>query len=359
MAGLYLLGFLRLEGIKPDDRMGLGRLLTGMAFLIFAISLFPGMSGGRLGDLDAYVPVATGRRPAAASAHCDGLVWMKDQYREALDRARREGKLVFVNFTGYACTNCHWMKANMFTRPEIAAALKNFILVDLYGDGTDAASEDNQKLELAKFNTVAEPFYAILDPDEKVIATFPGLTKDPAEFLAFLQKGAARAAGAPPSAVRRSASRALDGKPVDTRRQSRRRQLLGDVVRAVHPGDPQLQQAASRFRRPRACAVVGVAMDEEGAARVKPFLEKHPMEYTGRPRQRGARERVQDSTMPPRDGGLRPQGQRSQTLRGLPLRARPPGRGAGRLVIWPLTCGREDRRQVNAPFRSSRAALLA
>ena len=39
MAGLYLLGFLRLEGIKPDETMGLGRLLSGIALLIFAISL--------------------------------------------------------------------------------------------------------------------------------------------------------------------------------------------------------------------------------------------------------------------------------------------------------------------------------
>ena len=53
-AGIYLLGFLRLEGIKPEDRMGLGRLLCGMAFLAFAISLAPGMSGGKLGELDAY-----------------------------------------------------------------------------------------------------------------------------------------------------------------------------------------------------------------------------------------------------------------------------------------------------------------
>ncbi|HXP62517.1 MAG TPA: cytochrome c biogenesis protein CcdA, partial [Dongiaceae bacterium] len=58
MAGLYLLGFLRLEGIGPDDPLGLARLLIGMLFLGFAISLAPGMFGGRLGDLDAYVPVA-------------------------------------------------------------------------------------------------------------------------------------------------------------------------------------------------------------------------------------------------------------------------------------------------------------
>ena len=31
MAGLYLLGFLRLEGVKPDEPVGLGRLLCGMA----------------------------------------------------------------------------------------------------------------------------------------------------------------------------------------------------------------------------------------------------------------------------------------------------------------------------------------
>ena len=59
MAGLYLLGFLRLEGIKPDETMGLGRLLSGIALLIFAISLLPGMFGGKLGDLDAYVPLGT------------------------------------------------------------------------------------------------------------------------------------------------------------------------------------------------------------------------------------------------------------------------------------------------------------
>jgi thiol:disulfide interchange protein DsbD len=39
MAGLYLLGFLRMEGIKKDEDLGLGRLLTGIAFLIFALSL--------------------------------------------------------------------------------------------------------------------------------------------------------------------------------------------------------------------------------------------------------------------------------------------------------------------------------
>jgi thiol:disulfide interchange protein DsbD len=60
MPGLYLLGLLRMEGIKPDEHVGTGRALTASAFLIFALSLVPGMFGGRLGELDAYVPLAEG-----------------------------------------------------------------------------------------------------------------------------------------------------------------------------------------------------------------------------------------------------------------------------------------------------------
>lgn len=288
MAGLYLLGFVRLEGIKPDEHMGIWRLLIGMAFLIFAISLTPGMFGGRLGDLDAYVPVADAQSTAVgvsggAPAQGGGLVWLKNQYREALAQARREGKLVFVNFTGYACANCHWMKANMFTRPEIAAAMQNFVLVDLYGDGTDAASEENQKLELAKFQTVAEPYYAIMDPDENVIATFPGLTHDAAEFLAFLKKGSGVrdpgsgiSAAAPGSTLPQVSS--LQGGPVQT---------TGKVVVVNFWATycvPCIQEIPTfnklhKELASKGVAVVGVSMDEDGADLVDAFLKKHPMDY--------------------------------------------------------------------------------
>ena len=138
------------------------------------------------------------RRSAAEAARESKLVWLKNQYREALAKARAEGKLVFVNFTGYACTNCHWMKANMFPRPEIAGALGNYVLVELYTDGSDEASQLNQQLEESKFKTIAIPFYAILDPDENVIASFGQQTRDAKEFLAFVEKGAQpRPAAAP------------------------------------------------------------------------------------------------------------------------------------------------------------------
>jgi hypothetical protein len=93
------------------------------------------------------------------------------------------------------------MKANMFPRPEITPLLKDFVLVDLYTDGTDAESEQNQQLEEKRFGTVAIPFYAILDPDEHTIATFPGLTRNASEFETFLKRRATGVASIAPDAA--------------------------------------------------------------------------------------------------------------------------------------------------------------
>jgi thiol:disulfide interchange protein len=188
LAGLYLLGFLRLEGIKPEDPLGVGRVLIAALFLMFSISLLPGLFGASLGNVEAFIPVqAKGVALLGGAGESAAPVWMKNQYREALTKARAENKLVFINFTGYACTNCHWMKANMFPRPEVTGLLKDFVLLDLYTDGTDAQSEQNQQLEEKRFGTVAIPFYAILDPDERTIATYPGLTRNVSEFVTFLK----------------------------------------------------------------------------------------------------------------------------------------------------------------------------
>ncbi len=286
MAGLYLLGLLRLEGVKPDQTVGLGRLLTGMAFLAFAISLAPGMFGGRLGELDAYVPesAAGTAGPGGASAR-DALTWMKNDYRGALDRARREGKLVFVNFTGYACTNCHWMKANMFSKPEIAAALGGFVLVELYTDGTDAASEANGQLELARFRTSAIPFYAIVDPDERTMATSAGVTRDAQAFLAFLRAGSGgqTARNAPEDgqagrpAVLNLPRVALDGSALA---------LDGNVVVANFWATwcvPCVEEIPSfnalhREFGPKGVVVLGISTDDDKPA-IEQFLKKHPMDY--------------------------------------------------------------------------------
>ena len=145
------------------------------------------MFGGSLGELDSLVPLAKEGSFASARGGAPGLAWMKNDLDSAMARAKSENKRVLVAFTGYACTNCHWMKANMFTRPEVAEALGSYVLLELYTDGTDAVSEANQKLQESRFQTVAIPYYAVFDSDQRSVATFAGLTRNAADFLAFLR----------------------------------------------------------------------------------------------------------------------------------------------------------------------------
>jgi hypothetical protein len=79
------------------------------------------------------------------------------------------------------------MKANMFTKPEVIAAMKQFVLVELYTDDpNEAVAEANQKLQEDRVKTVAVPYYLVLNADEKIQGGYPRTTRDPAEWLAFL-----------------------------------------------------------------------------------------------------------------------------------------------------------------------------
>ena len=187
MAGFYLFGMLRI-GDDESGPVGAGRLGVGALFLVGAVSLIPGMFGARLGEIDAYIPSPeySGFQGSALGGTAEEKRWIKNDYEGALETARQSGKNVLVSFTGYTCTNCHWMKANMFTRAELAQELGNLVLVELYTDGADEASQANQQLQLERFETVAIPYYAIIEPNGTVIAEFPGRTRDVEEFRGFL-----------------------------------------------------------------------------------------------------------------------------------------------------------------------------
>ena len=97
-------------------------------------------------------------------------------------------KPVFIDFTGYTCTNCRWMETNIFEEPEVKKLFKNFVLAKLFTDGGPKARE-YQKMEVERFGTAALPFYVILSPENKELARFPGMDPDVSNFIAFLKKG--------------------------------------------------------------------------------------------------------------------------------------------------------------------------
>jgi len=200
LAAFHLLGFYRFpdEAHEAAGPVGLGQLAMGAVFLVFSLSLVPGMFNGRLGELEAYIPSTdySGFTSIAGGSDTPKNAWFKDDYAGALAKAKQTGSPLLITFTGYSCSNCKWMKYNMFPEPEIADLTKDMILLELYTDGQNEVSQANRELQLERFGSVAIPYYALLRPDETIAADFAGRTRDVDEFRRFLSAAAAQVAQA-------------------------------------------------------------------------------------------------------------------------------------------------------------------
>lgn len=188
---VYLLGWFQLHHDSKTEKVGSFRLLSGVISLAVTIFLLTGLFGARLGEIESFLPPdLEGSRGSASSKNSLESDWIKNDLEKAKQVARSEGKRVFIDFTGYTCTNCRWMEANVFPKTEVDEQLNRFVLVKLFTDGIGAEYENQQRYQEETFKTVALPFYAVIEPDGKIIATFPGLTRDVREFAEFLKKAA-------------------------------------------------------------------------------------------------------------------------------------------------------------------------
>jgi thiol:disulfide interchange protein DsbD len=199
LVALVLAGIVPLPGAGRPARRAPGRVLAAVPG-VGALWLATGLRGARLGEIEAYLPpldagmhaASTSMLGAEPSVRDDELPWRRDDYEGALAQATREGRPLLVDFTGYTCTNCRWMEANMFPRPAVRAQLERFVRVRLYTDGLGEPYARQQAMQQARFGTVALPYYAVLAPDGTPRATFLGMTRDTREFVGFLTRWSSR-----------------------------------------------------------------------------------------------------------------------------------------------------------------------
>lgn len=197
LAGLYLLGSYTLKHETKPKKIGTGRLMLSIPFLLFSFYLIPGLMGASLGIWDAWLPpkqstdvsvvrtLAQQRSFTATSV--DTEVW-SSSYEESVEEAKGENKPVFIDFTGYTCTNCRAMEANVFPLDPIQKRFAKMEQVRLYTDG-GIDGPQNQRFQLKLTGTVALPTYAIVNPwNGKVLEQLVGYT-DAKEFRQFLDAG--------------------------------------------------------------------------------------------------------------------------------------------------------------------------
>ena len=205
---LYLLGVFSKQENKPRFTK------TRWGFIIFfsAVTLYlvPGLTNTRWSNLK----LISGFPPPLSYSLYDRKINIKpihNDYEKAVQLAKEQNKPILIDFTGWACVNCRRMEENVWIDKEVEGLMKNnFIVVSLYVDERNnlplseqieytTKNKDKKSIitvgdkwstfQSENFNSVSQPQYAILSPDEKALTKTKGYTPDPAEFIEWLQCG--------------------------------------------------------------------------------------------------------------------------------------------------------------------------
>jgi thiol:disulfide interchange protein len=198
-AALYLLRVFALPHNDTDAKhVGPIRMTFALVFAVYAAVFFYGMTHSKPigGFIDGWLPPAVYPGQEAESAkggnESGHLSWIQDDLAQGYEVAKKEGKPLFVDFTGQQCTNCRWMESNVFPRPEVVKRLGRMVRAQCFTDGGKEVHDAQRDLQLERFKTAALPFYAIIDPvDDQVLAVHPDMEKDLAKYVAFLDAGLA------------------------------------------------------------------------------------------------------------------------------------------------------------------------
>ncbi|MBA4065424.1 MAG: hypothetical protein C0501_17265 [Isosphaera sp.] len=215
--GLYLLNAYRLPHDEEKAHVGVPRLLFALFFVGLGFYLLPALWKGA--DGKAQRPAGAVYAWVQAFLLPETEPWPTD-LKDAVDRARRSGKPVLIDFTGVTCTNCKYNEESVFPLPAVRAEFEKFERVQLYTDvvppdayasdpGEDARVDEaqaNRRFQNAVFQDIALPLYAVLvpQPDGKVKLVggpfkgkdnvpFEGKINDPGAFAKWLQGALARA----------------------------------------------------------------------------------------------------------------------------------------------------------------------
>ena len=194
LTGLYLLGVLRVgHGRLDRPRAGRMGLALALAFLLGGLLVLPGMLGRPLGFLDAYLPPHQDLdRQLLASIGIDHAAadfeegWMVDDIEGAFTWAEERGVPVLVDFSGWTCTNCRDMEANVFPRPDVRSRLdESFVPLRLYTDDLELGDAFHAfQMELT--GTPALPTYVIVHPVKRTVLAQRSAMMSEADFVAFL-----------------------------------------------------------------------------------------------------------------------------------------------------------------------------
>lgn len=203
---MYLLGFIKLAHDSDLQYVSVGRLFMAILTGMFTIYMIPGLWGAPLKIINAFPPpmhysesphgvgYTLGGSGIAAEYHEEdgqhlgpqGIMVFHD-YDEGLAHAKKVGKPVMLDFTGWACVNCRKMEEQVWSDNDVKRMLsEEVVLVSLYVDERTKLPEEDQYettiagkkkkvrtigdqwmvLQAERYKTNSQPYYVLIDYQE-------------------------------------------------------------------------------------------------------------------------------------------------------------------------------------------------
>jgi thiol:disulfide interchange protein DsbD len=221
----YLFGKITLPHDSPINHISVGRLTFGLLVLSFTIYLIPGLWGAPLKLISGFPPPmqysespdgfgaskSSGETksdlPEGAEYGPQNIITFHD-YEKGMEFAKKVGKPVLLDFTGYACVNCRKMEELVWSDPKVLGVLKNdVVLISLYVDDKKELPEIEQyvsettgkkiktignkwsDLQIKIYKANAQPFYVITDHNSANLTEPSAYNPDIENYYNWLHAG--------------------------------------------------------------------------------------------------------------------------------------------------------------------------
>lgn len=238
MLGLYLMGKIRfpLDDEYPVQKSAFRFTLSVFVFA-FVVYMIPGMWGAPLKAISGWLPPMTTQdfdistivrnESGNGGGSADTYQFTEEpmyadkleipfgikgyfDYDQALRVAKKEGKPVFLDFTGHGCTNCRNVENAVWIDPEVRRIFAEEVIVctmyaddkviplpaeesgklkDAEGDPITMLGAKNRYIEQTKYHENSQPCYFIVDPEGNVLSGPTYYERDKDAYIKFLRAG--------------------------------------------------------------------------------------------------------------------------------------------------------------------------
>lgn len=190
---LYLFGKIKFPHDGPINKLGKGRITTGILVIAFVIYLIPGVTNTKYANLKLLsgFPPPMFYSLYEKSSECPLDLNCSKDWDQGLAKAKAENKPILLDFTGWACVNCRKMEEQVWSTSKVYDILsKDYVIISLYVDDKKELLKEQQfdylrangtvktietigdkwgTLQTINFKNNSQPYYVLLNHDLELL----------------------------------------------------------------------------------------------------------------------------------------------------------------------------------------------